>query len=194
MPEYIITPDKRDIPSSHLLSEELHRRAISVEMEVKGTNYKWESIHFYDPAIPETQCFVERNLNSHVFKISLPFDSTHESAEIQHALVEIFLHEVGGAAFDVEAKQSYDLKHFRGHTKGSSSDSELSGSKNSSSGHSFKLSITDGFWLVFAWAFVFFGLYIYLHTSDDRKMLYLAADILALVGAVGLTYSLTRSK
>jgi hypothetical protein len=194
MTEYIITPDKRDIPSSHLLSEELHRRAISVEMEVKGTNYKWESIHFYDPAIPETQCFVERNLNSHVFKISLPFDSTQESAEMQHALVEIFLHEVGGAAFDVEAKQSYDLKKFRGHTKGSSSEEDTKSSSSSSSRLGLSLSAGDSFWLVFAWVLVFFGLYVYLHASDDRKMLYLAVDLLALVGAGGMTYSLTRPK
>jgi hypothetical protein len=40
MAEYVITPDKKEIPSSYLLTEELHRRSLAVEMEVHGTNYK----------------------------------------------------------------------------------------------------------------------------------------------------------
>jgi len=196
MTEYIITPDKREIPSSHLLSEELHRRALSVEMEVKGTNYKWESIHFYDPAVPETQCFIERNLHSHVFKVSLPLDSTQESADMQQALVEIFLQEVGGKVFDVEAKQSLDLKAFKriARNNGPESDpaplSPLSGTKMKFSSRS----LSEIGWLVFAWGIVFAGLYLYLHTSPERKLFMGIAVLLALVSAGGMTYSINRSR
>ena len=195
MPDYIITPDKHDIPSSHLLSEELNRRALSVEMEVKGTNYKWESIHFYDPSTPETQCFVERNTQSHVFKISLPADSTDESFEMQKALVEIFLQEIGGKVFDVQAKKSYDLKAFRNSAKGSSYEIDIEESPVISVGKiRLKFSTTDTLWLAFAWALVFFGLYVYFHAPEPRKIFVILADVLALVSAGGMTYTLTRSK
>ncbi len=194
MPDYIITPDKREIPSSHLLSEELHRRALSVEMEVKGTNYKWESIHFYDPAAPSTQCFLERNTQSHVFKISLPMESTEESSEMQRALVEIFLLEVGGKVFDIESKKSHDLKSFRNLSKDLASDSSTEDLISFSSRNSVKLSTSDMLWLVFAWAMVLLGLYVYLQAPESRKVLVLLADALALISAGGMTYTLTRSK
>lgn len=192
MADYIITPDKRDIPSSHLLSEEMHRRALSVEMEVKGTNYKWESIHFYDPASPSTQCFLERNTQSHVFKISLPAESTEESGEMQRALVEIFLMEVGGKVFDIESKKSHDLKSFRNLTKGLSAEIEENSSRALTVPS--KLSQSDILWLVFAWAMVILGVYVYFQAPDSRKVLVIAADALALVSAGGMTYTLIRSK
>jgi len=190
MTDYIITPDKKESPSSHRLSEELHRRALSVEMDVKGTNYKWENIHFYDPITPETRCFVERNIHSLVYKISLSPDSTHESEELQKALVEIILLEVGGKVYDPTAKESHDLKSFQNLSieNGSSSD-EKSESRKS------KMSLPSSreiVWIVFSWALVLFGIYVYLNVPEPRKIFVLATCVLALISAGGITFSKTK--
>ncbi len=196
MSDYIVTPHKKDIPSSHLLSEELHRRALSVEMEVKGTNYKWESIYFYDPITPETQCIVERNLHSLVYKVSLTPESTHESQELQHALVDIILHEVGGKVYEPETQKSYDLKGFRNHSAQNESEFEL----EEPSGTSYKKSsmtmppLGEILWIVFAWALVGFGFYVYHQVSEERKLYVLIACGLAFISAAGITFSKTKSK
>jgi len=194
MTDYIITPDKKESPSSHLLSEELHRRALSVEMEVKGTNYKWESIYFHDPITPETHCFVERNLHSLVYKISLTPESTHESEELQNALVEIILHETGGKVYNPATKESHDLKSFRDQSK----DSEFGfeGTTDSSSKRSKTSSppIEEILWIIFSWALVLFGVYVYQNAPQPRKVFVLAACVLALISASGITFAKIKSK
>jgi len=195
MSDYIVTPHKKEIPSSHLLSEELHRRALSVEMEVKGTNYKWESIYFYDPITPETQCIVERNLHSLVYKVSLTPESTHESEELQHALVEILLHEVGGKVYEPENQKSSDLKTFQNRARSENSEVEI----ETTSSPSKKLPMTmppvgEILWIVFAWALVGFGFYVYQQAPQDRKLFVLIACGLAFISAAGITFSKTKSK
>jgi hypothetical protein len=115
---------------------------------------------------------------------------------MQHALVEIFLQEVGGKVFDVEAKQSLDLKAFKKIARNNSPelDPDSLSVVSGSSTKSFSLSVSDIGWLVFAWTIVFAGLYLYLHTSPERKLLMGIAVLLALVSAGGMTYSINRSR
>jgi hypothetical protein len=190
MAEYVITPDKKEIPSSHLLTEELHRRALAVEMEVQGTNYKWESIYFFDPANAGTRCFLERNLHSLIYKVSLSPESTHESEELQATLIEIILHEVGGKVFEPASKKSYSLSEFMAQA----GETLLASEFNNTS--SFSLTSTrslpplkEMLWIGFSWALVLSGFYFYRHVPQPRKILMLVACALALISAVGITFS-----
>jgi hypothetical protein len=194
MTEYVITPDKKEIPSSYLLSEELHRRALTVEMEVHGTNTKWENIYFFDPANPGTQCFLERNLHSLVYKISLAAESTHESEELQTTLVEIILHEVGGKVFNPTSKESYDLAEFRKQSGKTGSVTEFNNVSYSSLIPARSLPpLKEILWIGFSWAFVLLGFYFYRHVPQPRKILMLVACGLALMSAVGITFSSLQS-
>ncbi len=190
MSDYMITPDKKEIPSSYLLSEEMHRRALTVEMEVRGTNYKWESIYFYDPVAPENQCFVERNLHSMVYKISLATASTHEAEEMQNALVEIILHEVGGKVYDPGSGESYDLKGFRGRSEDSSAEFEFEKKSIFKFAKPIKttLPFKEILWTVFSWVFVLWGVYVYQSIAQPRKIFVLIACLLALISAGGITF------
>jgi hypothetical protein len=194
MADYIITPDKKEIPSSYLLSEELHRRALAMEMEVRGTNYKWESIYFYDPLAPATQCFVERNLHSMVYKVTLTPESTQESVELQTALVEIILHEVGGKVFDPESQNSSDLKSFRNQSKESDLGFDFNELSDSAGSKSSLPPLTEMLWIAFSWALVLLGAYCYQHALPSRKIFILVAGILALISAAGITFSKIRTK
>lgn len=194
MAEYVITPHKKEIPTSHLLSEELHRRALAVEMEVHGSNYKeWESIYFFDPANSGTRCFVERNLHSLIYKITLAAEPTQESEELQTTLVEIILHETGGKVFDPDAKKSYDLDEFRALSGGSGVVMESKIAPMASPSARSLPSVPEMLWMGFSWLLVLLGFYFYLHAPQSRKILMLAACGLALISAGGITFSSFQS-
>jgi hypothetical protein len=163
-------------------------------MDVKGTNYKWESIYFYDPVAPETQCFVERNLHSLVYKISLTQESTHESEELQIALAEILLHEVGGKVYNPVTKESDDLKSFRHRSKNISSEIVLEEAPGSKKSKTPPPSLNEILWILFSWALVLFGVYIYQQAPQPRKTFFLIACVLALISASGITFSKTKTK
>lgn len=195
MAEYVITPEKKEIPSSHLLTEELHRRALAVEMEIHGANYKeWESIYFFDPANAGTRCFVERNLHSLIYKVTLAAEPTHESEELQTTLVEIILHEVGGKVFDPAAKKSYSLEEFRGQSGRTGLVMESNNSSFSSPATRSLPPFQEMLWIGFSWALVLIGFYFYRHAPQPRKILMLVACGLALISAGGITFSSTQSK
>jgi len=188
MTEYVITPDKKEIPSSYLLSEELHRRALAVEMEVHGTNTGWENIYFFDPANPGTQCFLERNLHSLVYKVSLSDLSTHESEELQATLVEIILHEAGGKVFDPAAKKSYSLVEFKLRFGETGLVAEFNNAPSPLLIPSQSLPpLKEILWIGFSWALVLLGFYFYRQAPQPRKILMLAACALALMSAIGIT-------
>ncbi len=194
MAEYVITPEKKEIPSSHLLTEELHRRSLAVEMEVHGANYKeWENIYFFDPANAGTRCFLERNLHSLIYKISLSAEPTHESEELQTTLVDIILYEVGGKVFDPAAKKSYSLEEFRAQSGGTGLVMESNNSSTSSPATRFLLPIQDMLWIGFSWALILIGFYFYRHAPQSKKILMLAACGLALISAGGITFSSFQS-
>jgi hypothetical protein len=196
MAEYVITPEKKEIPSSHLLSEELHRRSLAVEMEVHGANSKeWENIYFFDPLAPETRCFVERNLYSLVYKVSLSAESTQASEELQATLVEIILHEVGGKAFCPASQKSYDLAEFKSQFREPGLVAEFNNTPDFSLPPTRSLpSPKEMLWIGFSWALVLLGFYFYLHAPQPRKILMLAACGLALISAGGITFSSVQSK
>jgi hypothetical protein len=194
MAEYVITPDKKEIPSSHSLTEELHRRSLSVEMEVHGPNYKeWENIYFFDPANAGTRCFLERNLHSLIYKITLPAEPTQESEELQTTLVEIILHEVGGKVFDPDTKKSFNLAEFRIQSGGTGLVMESNISSFSSPAARSLPPVQEMLWIGFSWALVLIGFYFYRHAPQPRKILMLAACGLALMSAVGITFSSLQS-
>jgi len=194
MAEYVITPDKKEIPSSHLLAEELHRRGLAVEMEVQETNYKWEHIYFFDPANSETHCFLERNLHSLIYKVSLRTEPTRESGELQATLVEIILHEAGGKVFEPDSKKSYDLAEFRAQSGETLLAAEFNNTPSSLLTPSRSLPpLKEIFWVGFSWVLVLFGFYFYRQTPQPRKILMLAACGLALISAVGITFSSFQS-
>jgi hypothetical protein len=196
MADYIITPDKNELPSSYMLAEELHRRALAVEMKVKGTNYQWESINFFDPLLPQMQCFLEKDSQNHIYKISIPAESTQGSSELQAALAEILLHEIGGNIYDPVLKESFDLKTFKNRSKEThlknniETTSALLLNKPDSSLPPFK----DMLWIVFSWALVLLGVYFYRHALPSRKLFMFIACALALISAGGITFSATQSK
>jgi hypothetical protein len=194
MAEYVITPDKKEIPSSHLLTEELHRRALAVEMEVQGTNYKWENIYFFDPANPETRCFLERNLHSLIYKVTLSAEPTHESVELQNTLVEIILHEVGGKVFDPDTKKSCNLAEFRAQSGGTILAAEFNNSSYALPKPEWSLPpVQEMLWIGFSWALVLLGFYFYHHAPQSRKIFMLVACGLALISAGGITFSSFQS-
>jgi hypothetical protein len=194
--DYIITPDKKEIPSSYFLSEELHRRALAVEMEVHGTNYKWQRICFYEPAAPKIQCFAEFDALSVTYRIFLAPESNQESEEMRHALVEIILHETGGKVYDAEAGESYDFKAFI--NRGAKSGSEVN-SENPSASYSDKPARSlpptrEILWIAFSWFLVLLGFCFFRLAAPPHKMFVLGACILALISAGGITFSKSKTK
>src|ERR1700677_1042191 len=194
MAEYVIIPDKKEIPSSHILTEELHRRSLAVEIEVQETNHKWEHICFFDPANAETRCFVERHLHSLIYKVPLAAEPTHESVELQNTLVEIILHEVGGKVFDPETKKSCNLVEFRAQSGGIDLIAEFNNSSYFLPKSIRSLSsVQEMLWILFSWALVLLGFYFYRQAPQSRKLFMLAACGLALISAGGITLSSFQS-
>jgi len=113
MAEYVITPDKKEIPSSYLLTEDCTDGPWRLKWKsTERTIRNGKIFTFSTRPTPGPRCFLERNLHSLIYKITLAAEPTHESEELQTTLVEIILHEVGGKVFDPDAKKSYSLEEF----------------------------------------------------------------------------------
>ncbi len=191
MHDYIVTPDKKGLPSGHFLAEELHRRGLPTAMDVKGTDNKWETIHFYESGPPKLDCFLQHEALKGVFKIILPYDSPEEAEEIQVALADILLREFGGHVHNTGTDDRHDLEAFIQKIKASAA------SKNASTPSVSKETSSQSheiFWVVFSWASVFLGLLVYFFTSRYQHPFTLIVTGLAFISAFGLTFSKLQSK
>jgi hypothetical protein len=175
MSEYVITPDRKDPPSGHVLMEELHRRGLPVEISVKGTVDKWESIRFTESGPPETECQLTLD-PSGTLKASISVDSNMEARDLQMVLVDVILAEVGGRADHTATRERYTAEQFARKVR------DQRGRPPSEA---------DLPWIVFSWAMVGVSLMGFCVLPRFHYFALVAAA-LSLVGALGLTWQKTR--
>jgi hypothetical protein len=178
MAEYIITPDKKELPSGTYLLEELHRRGMPVEINVKGTAQKWDAIRFHEPGPPEIECFASHDPEEGHFNVSVPSNASPAERELQLFLVDILLAKLGGQADNMSTRERYSAAQFaakmKKHHAASSNRGEI-------------------FWLAFAWAVVVFGILLYFSIAPSLRSMDLTIVALAFVSALGLTLTKIHS-
>ncbi len=177
MAEYIITPEKNDLPTAPALLEELHRRGLPVEITVKGTADKWESVRFLEPGPPEIKCTLGYNETKGVFSVSMPTNSPHQALELQLCLVDVLLRELGGQADNVETRERYSPQQFTAKLREFQG---LSGSSN------------DLFWILFSWGVVVLAVIIYFRVPKFHPLVLIIA-LLSLASAIGQTLPKLKS-
>lgn len=158
--------------------EELHRRGLPVEINVKGTAENWDSIRFYEPGPPEIECFLSHEESNGELNISISVDSSLEARDLQMFLVDILLKNVGGRVDHTGTRERYTAEEFAKKVK------DIHGKTSGAS---------DTPWIVFSWAMVvisLFGFWI----LPRYNYWALAAAALSLAGALGLTLPKFRSK
>lgn len=195
MNEYLVTPHKKGLPSGHHLLEELHRRGLPATLDLKGTDTKWEAILFSEPGPPPMECFLEHSPSQGNFKISLPKDTPQEAEEMKIALADILLRELGGHVQDTSSNERLDLAGFLEKTKTHTAAHMTKSSSSSKSPSSkTKLGTTDVLWILFAWALAAAGLEVYLAMPQYQHPITLGVAGLALLSALGLTFSRNPQK
>lgn len=173
MPEYVIKPEKKELPAGPYLMEELHHRGFPVEINVKGSAAKWDAIRFYEPGPPEIECFLSFSEENGTYSASVSDDSPYQAIELQMFLVDLLLKEVGGRADNSATRERFTPQEFtaklRAHHGSSNDKREL-------------------FWIGFSWVVVVLGVLIYFFSPQSRS---LAPFIVffSLLSAGGLTYS-----
>lgn len=178
MSEYVITPDKDARPSGHYLMEELHRRGLPVEMNVKGTAEEWDSIRFYEAGPPEIECFLSHEPSNSQLNISISVDSSLEARDLQMFLVDILMKKVGGRVDHTGTRERCTAEEF---------------AKKVKSIHGSAAGEADLPWIVFSWAMVAISLLGYCVLPRFNHWA-LAAVALSLASALGLTIPKFRSK
>jgi hypothetical protein len=176
MAEYIITPEKNDLPQAPFLIEELHRRGLPVEITVKGTTEKWTGIQFVEPGPPEIKCSLALNSEKGL-SVTIPTNSPHQALELQLHLVDILLQQVGGRADNTETRERYNPRQFASKMK------TLVGYSGEQG---------DLFWLFFSWIVFTFSVLLYFSLAKFRSWDLLVV-VLSLAGAGGLTYLKLKS-
>jgi hypothetical protein len=174
MAEYIVTPDKKDLPSGPSLLEELHRRGYPVEINVKGTAEKWEMIRFFDPGPPEMECLITHDAPNGRFSVSVSTDAPPQATELQMNLVDIMLRQLGGQTDNSTTRERYSAKQFTTHLK------KLHGTSDKAK---------DIVWLGFSWGIVVLGILLYFSLPPSMKPVDVVVVFLSLLSAGGLTYS-----
>jgi len=171
MAEYIITPEKTGIPSAMTLLEELHRRGLPVEISLKGTDERWESIRFLEPGPPEIKCTAIYNGSKGNFSVNMPTNSPHQALELQLALVDVLLEEVGGQVDNTETRERYNSQQFTAKLR------QLQGASGGPN---------DLFWILFSWAVAVIAVVMYF-TLPKFHLPVLIIALFSLGSAVGQT-------
>ena len=175
MSEYVITPEKKLPPSGHVLLEEVHRRGIPVEISVKGTVDKWESIRFHEPGPPEIECLLSLEPGG-AMKAAISVDSDMEARDLQMVLVDVILREVGGRVDHTGTRERYTAEQFarkvRDHRGKPPAEADLP-------------------WIIFSWVMVAVSLLGFC-VLPRFQYFALVAAALSLAGAVGLTLQKAR--
>ena len=173
MPEYVISPEKKEMPSGPFLMEEMHRRGFPLEINVKGGADKWDAIRFYEPGPPEIECFLSLDDENGRLNVSVSVDSPPHAFEMQMFLVELLLQQVGGQADNMTTRERLTLKEATAKIR---------------SLHRGKAGPKDLVWIGFSWAVVALALLAYAFAPQSRGLV-LVLLTLSLASAAGLTYS-----
>ena len=176
MAEYVITPAKKELPEGPAIMDELHRRGFPVEINVTGTALVWEAIRFYEPGPPEIECFLSREEEDGLLKLSLPADSASEAVSLQLNLVDLLLAKVGGLAENTATRERFIPEEFS---------AKLKALRGAPTG------LKDFFWIGFSWSVVLAGILIWI-SSPQARTLAPAVVFLSFLSAAGLTYSLFK--
>jgi hypothetical protein len=179
MNEYIVIPEKKELPSGTFLLEELHRRGLQVEINIKGSADRWDSIRFCEPGPPEIECVLYYDAQELRFNVSLEENLPAAAQELQIFIVEILLRELGGEAQEIATGKKYDDQSFKEKIK-----------KLAPPPHDSK----ELFWLAFSWIMVLMGAALVFHLPDSERTLVIVVESLALFSALGLTLSKFNSK
>ena len=171
MAEYIITPEKSDLPTAPDLMEELHRRGLPVEITVKGTAEQWESVKFVELGPPEIKCTLAHNGAKGTFSVQMPTNSPHQALELQLSLVDVLLRLLGGQADNTETRERYNPQQFTAKLR------EFQGL----SGGPHEL-----LWIFFSWVVVLVAVIMYFAMPKFHVLILILA-LLSLASAVGQT-------
>jgi len=179
MPEFILTPEQKTHPTAPDLLDQIHKVGFPVEINVKGKPDSWDALRFYEPGPPEVECLVSFDGDTGKYNLHVSADAPAKAFELQLALVELFLKNLGGQVDNRHTRERFTASEFalkmRLHRV--SQDNPW-----------------DWFWLVFSWLVVIFGLFLFFGLHPTMKPYVLSIMALSLVSAVGLTYTRFKNK
>jgi hypothetical protein len=178
MPEYVLTPEKKELPSGPALMEELHRRGFPVEITLKGPANEWESVRFFEPGPPEVECLLSFNPKNGSFTVTTPTTAPHEATEMQLFLVDILLKDLGGMADNTGTRERYSAKQFAAKVR---------------SLHGVSRGTQDLVWIAFSWIVTLLGVLAFFLMDPQVRHMALIIAGLSLLSAAGQTYSYLKS-
>jgi hypothetical protein len=179
MPEFILTPEKKALPSAPSLLNQIHEMGFPVEINVKGKPENWEDLRFHEAGPPEVECLVSYDGRQGRYSLQVSSDAPPKAYDLQLALVELLLKNLGGQVDNRVTRERFTAAEFvRKMTHHRISQSNP----------------WDSYWLAFSWVVVFFGLFLSFTLHPGLKGVILSIVVLALVSAVGLTYTRFKNK
>jgi hypothetical protein len=179
MPEFILTPEKNKIPSAHSLLEQIHRMGHPVEIHVTGKPENWTELRFHQPGPPEVECLVSYDSGQGLYTLHVNSDAPPKAYDLQLALVELLLKSLGGQVDNRFTRERYSAEEFM---------------KKMARHRVAQNNPWDPFWLGFSWVVVLFGIFLSFSLHPEIRGVVLSIVVLAMVSAVGLTYTRIKNK
>lgn len=115
MPEYVVYPSHKTVPTPEYILAELHRRRWDVELNVQGGGRNWESIRFYQEGPPEVECSIVHDSKYNRFHVGLPEFHPEKARDLQLNVVDVLLKTLGGDAEDSDTHRRFNAPEFATH-------------------------------------------------------------------------------
>jgi hypothetical protein len=172
MPEFILTPESKTLPSVPSLLDQIHEMGFPVEINVKGQPDHWEDLRFHEPGPPEVECLLSYDGGQGRYTFYVSSDAPPKAYDLQLHLVELLLKNLGGRVDNKLTRERYTSSEFM---------------KKMARHRAAQNNPWDLFWLVFSWAVVLFALFLFFSLHPGLRAYVVTILLLALVSAVGLT-------
>jgi len=179
MPEFILTPEQKKIPTAHSLLEQIHKMGFPVEINVKGRPENWEDLRFHQPGPPDVECLVSYDGGQGRYTLQVSSDAPPKAYDLQLSLVELLLKLLGGQVDNRFTRERFTAGEFM---------------KKMTHHRVAQNNPWDLFWLGFSWIVVAFGVFLSFSVHPELKGVVLSIVVLAFLSASGLTYTRFKSK
>jgi hypothetical protein len=150
-----------------------------VEINVVGKPENWEDLRFHESGPPEVECLVSYEREKNRYTLHVNSDAPPKAYDLQLALVELFLKNLGGQVDNRFTRERYSAEEFI---------TKMTHHRVSQNNP------WDPFWMGFSWVVVLFGIFLSFSLHSELKGAVLSIVALALISAVGLTYTLIKNK
>jgi len=180
LPEYVVYPSHKTVPTPEYILAELHRRRWDVELNVQGGGRNWEGIRFWQEGPPEVECFVLHDFKYNRFHVSLPEDHPEKAQDLQLQLVDVLLRTLGGDAEDLSTHRRFNAPEFATHML-----------FRKRPFLAFEIKALG--WPLFAWLTAGFGVGVALFGREEARIPALVLTVVAALCAAGLTFYLKKN-